>query len=291
MTNTLQIDKILPPSIYEDMKYISKYTELPLEKIILVSSIWGFYRYKIPVSMNIDKFISFDEAQMEEDDKIYTFWSDIKARIEFDFELVKDLETLEKKFNNRHPSKISDNPKERHFLFLKFLEEQPVKEGVSTLPQEESVQEKIVEPSKLKIRRDKVDTKKIMPEKKSTMRMHLQFLLKSGIFILFFMAPILLLLIISNAFFYWNYLTILKYQPVFFLLLIIVMILSGLVFGWVSILLTRQYQSKTLYRKDKHEYKKFKSEFNEEIPYREFKGTPTQWYQQLEKFIESKKKV
>ena len=68
------------------------------------------------------------------------------------------------------------------------------------------------------------------------------------------------------------------------------MILLGLAFGWVSILLTRQYQSKALYRKDRHEYKKLKREFNKETPYREFKGTPTQWYQRLEEFIESKKK-
>ena len=32
MTNTLQIDKILPSFLYEDIEYISKYTELPNEK-------------------------------------------------------------------------------------------------------------------------------------------------------------------------------------------------------------------------------------------------------------------
>ncbi len=67
------------------------------------------------------------------------------------------------------------------------------------------------------------------------------------------------------------------------------MILLGLVSGWISILLTQRYQGNALDRRGRHEYKKFKRKFNKEIPYREFKGTPAQWYQQLEKFIESKK--
>ncbi len=130
----------------------------------------------------------------------------------------------------------------------------------------------------------------LVPDKKSKMKIYLQFLLESSIFVLSFIAPILLLLLISETFLYWNFRAILQYQPVLFFLLIIVMIFLGIVFGWVSIRLTRQYQSKALYRKDKHEYKKLKREFHKETPYREFKGTPTQWYVQLEKFIESKEK-
>ena len=71
------------------------------------------------------------------------------------------------------------------------------------------------------------------------------------------------------------------------------MILSGIVSGWISLLLTRHYLKSS---KKRHAYEKLKEAFNEETPYGEFeegKGgkTITQWYQQFEKFLESKKKV
>ena len=65
------------------------------------------------------------------------------------------------------------------------------------------------------------------------------------------------------------------------------MIFVGFVSGYLSLLLTRYYLKAN---KDRHEYEGWKEEFDRETPYSKFEGTPTQWIQKFEKFIESKKK-
>lgn len=67
------------------------------------------------------------------------------------------------------------------------------------------------------------------------------------------------------------------------------MILVGIVFGWLSILLTRYYLKS---KKERHVYEKLKGEFNKETHFDEFienKGIPTHWHNLFEKFLESKK--
>ncbi len=299
MTDTLQIDDILPHFLYEDIKYISKYTELPLKKIILVSSVWGLYRYKIPITMKIDRFIIKDSNGTDESESVNNYWKELKVKIEQDYDLIKNLKKIERKFNNSYPLKESETPNDRYILFMKFLEDIRIgKSSLSTQIKKVAVVRKVTH---LKVKNTpQIEDFPIFDEK-STIKKLLDVLLKSGIFLIFFISPTPLILFISIEFFKYNYPAILRYQPEMFFGLVFVLIFASIISGWVSLTFIRYYQNTAKERKLKKEirkkykfkrlkFRKIKKEFKNKTPYSKFKGTQAQWYQQLETFLESKNK-
>ncbi len=76
--------------------------------------------------------ITKDTTGTEETESFYNSWKELREKIEFDFDLIKDLKTIEQRFSNHYPLKESDTPISRYFLFMKFLEETRVKKKVKT---------------------------------------------------------------------------------------------------------------------------------------------------------------
>ncbi len=272
---------------FAKLKTIANFLDISQDEVTNVCLYPGLYKFWLPIAKIIDEFPDWDLAPGEETERIYSLKQKCIGEVHAANNIIQKFDVIEKMFNKTHLNEYFNSDLEHYKAFIDFVESQLEEKK----PQHSSQVKEIVEKGlPLKVKETTQTEDPLIPNKKSTMRIYLQLLLKSGIFVLSFVASILLLLIISEKNFYWNSLATLQYQPVLFFLLIFFMILIGGLFGWGSILLTSNYQSKTLYRKNSRIYKKLKREFNEETPYREFKGTPTQWYQQLEAFIESKNK-
>ena len=84
-------------------------------------------------------------------------------------------------------------------------------------------------------------------------------------------------------------------------LLVFSMIFGGIVFGWVSLQIIQHYNNTAKDRRfgkelrtrkslRRRKFRKVRKEFRGKTPYSKFKGTQAQWYQRLERFIESKNK-
>ncbi len=246
----------------------------------------------------IDKFPDWDLDLGDENEILYNLKQQIIEKIHTINKNFPQIDALEKKFFKSFSEKHFQSDAEYYKLFIDYIESQlkeikprPSKREKLSKPDKELV--KKVKPHKFKESVQGQDSS--LPSKKSTMKTYLEYCLKSGIFAISFMAPTVLFILILVVILDWNYLAVLRYQPVFFLLLIIIMILVGILSGWISLFLTKRYQCNRIDRLDRREYLKLKREFNEKVPLGEFeKGkdgkTITQWYQQFEKFLESKKK-
>jgi len=271
---------------FNKLKTIANFLDISLDEVINVGLYPGLYKLWLPIARIMDEFPDWGLDSGEETERLYKLKQKYIEEVHTANKRIQEIEAIVKRFNKTYSRKHSNSDLEYYKAFINYVESQLEKKKPQHDPQIKEIVEKVV-PLEVKAKETTQIEDAPESDKKTTIRIHLQFLLKSGIFVLFFMGPILLLLIISETFFHWNFLTILQYQTVLFFLLIIVMVLVGLVSGWVSLLLTRYYLR---VRKERHEYEGWKEEFDRETPYSEFKGTPTQWYQQFEKFIESKKK-
>jgi len=248
-------------------------------------------RFWLPIMRIIDKFPDWNLDSGEETEKLYNLKQKYIREVHAAYKTIQNIETIEKKFNNTYSNKHFNSDSEHYKAFIDYIEFQLEEEK----PQPSKKIKVIVEKNiSLKVKGTTQVEDSSVPKKISSMKMKifLHFLLKSSIFVLFFIAPILLLLLITIVFFNYNYTVLLQYQPELFFLLIFVMVIVGIISGWISILITKRYQDN---RRDSREYLKLKSEFNEIVPLSIFEDrkdgkTVTQWYQQFEKFLESKKK-
>jgi len=267
---------------FDKIKTIANFLDLPLDDVVNTSLYLGLYKIWLPIAKVLDEFPDWDLNIGEETEKLINLKKKFIKEIHTINKNFPKIERIERRFNNKHKNKSFNDDSERFAAFIDYVEIQLEERRPRPPKTPKPIKERVIPP---KAKEPSPVKDSSVPEMESTKKIYFQFLLKSCIFALFFMAPIVSLLIISDVFFYWNYLAMLQYQPVLFFLLIFVMIIVGITFGWVSLLLIRYYQKN---REERHEYEKFKEEFNEKIPFSEFEGTPTQWYQQFEKFIESK---
>ncbi len=251
------------------LKSITNFLDISLDEVINVGVYQGLDELRLKIEKLIQEFPDWDLALREETKKLHRLKQKFIEEVHMTYKTIQKIESMENKFNDIHSNEQLEERESQPPKKIKEIVEKRV-----PLKVEETIQAK--EP--------------LVSNKKSTMKILLHFLLKSGIFILSFITPTVLLFTILIIFFYWNYLALLQYQPVLFFLLIIVMLFVGIVSGYLSLLLIRYYIKK---RKERLEYEKCEREFNKKTPYEDFienKGTPTQWIQKFEKFLESKKK-
>ena len=252
---------------FAKLKTIANFLDISLEEVTNTCLYPGLYKFWLPIAKIIDEFPDEDLDSGEDIEKIYSLKQNYIKEIYTAYKTNLKIETIEKKSKKKQISN-------KHFNSDLELKE---------------VAKKVI-PLKVKGTAQVEDFS--VPKRISSMRIFLEFLFKVIVFVLFFIAPIFLFVTILTTFFYWNYLTLLRYQPLLFFLLTIVMILVGFVSGYLSLLLTRYYLKSS---KERHAYEKLREEFNKETPYSEFEEgkegrTITQWYQQFEEFLESKKK-
>ena len=273
---------------FAKLKTIADFLDISLEEVTNTCLYPGLYKFWLPIAKIIDEFPDWDLDSGEDLEKLYSLKQKYIKEVHTAYKINQELETLEKKFNNTHSKKHFSSDSEHYRAFIGYVETQVKEEKPPPSTQVQKIVQKVIPIEGKGV----IQTKLVTPviSKKAKMRRYLQISLKTGIFILSFIAPILLLVIILERFFYWNYLILLQYQPVLFFLLVFAMILVGIISGWMSILLTRYYLKS---KKERYEYERLKEIFNKEIPFDEFvenTGTPTQWYNKFEKFLESKKK-
>ena len=141
---------------------------------------------------------------------------------------------------------------------------------------------------------------KYSTEKKKN-KEYLQVLFKCFIFVTFCISPILLFVTISIVFFEYNYLILLQYQPVMLFLFGFVLVLLGIVSGWISLRFIQHRQNTKEIRNLKKEFRRERRigryafwkdyrKFKEETAKKKFEEGSTRWRQLLEKFKESRDK-
>ncbi len=276
---------------YIKLRTIADFLDIPLDDVVNASLFHGLYKIWLPIARIIDEFSEWHLEPEEEAEKLLNLKNNFIKLISTTNKNFQKVEVIERKFKKGFSEKHFKSDLEHYKTFIEYVDTR-LGEPASPLDKEIVKEDIIKKETPLKV---KNTHQKPIPNNKPKEKKYLQILLKSASFAISFIAPTVLLYLILVVFLKWNYLAVLRYQPVFFLLLIIIMILVGILSGWISLFLTKRYQGNRRNRLDKREYIKLKREFNEIVPLSEFKkrkegGTVTQWYKQFEKFLESKKK-
>ena len=230
----------------DKLNTITNFLDLPLDDVVNASFYLGLYKIWLPIAKLMDEFPDWDLSPGEETEKLYSLKQQSIEDIHSTNKNFPKIEVMEKNFNKINSNKPFKSNSERYKAFIDYVESQLEEKKPQPSKPGKEIVIKEVPPNVVEIPQTEDFLK---PDKKSTIKIALLFLIKTSIFIFFFTTPILLLVVISVVLFKWNYLAILKYQPELLFLLVFVMILLGIVFGWVSTILTRQYQSRVNERK------------------------------------------
>ena len=277
------------------LKTTADFLGLPLSEVVNACLYIGVYKIWIPIARIIDELPDWDLDPEEETEKLLKIKQKYVKIIQTANKNVQKIEELEKKFNKNFSKKHFKSDTELYEAFINYI--QP------------HLEEKRPSPPKL----SKIVIKKVAPlnvekvssvsEKNSTEKKkkkeYLQVLFKCFIFVIFFISPILLFVTISIVFLKYNYLILLQYQPVMLLLFGFVLVLLGIVSGWISLRFIQYRQNTTEIRNVKKEFRKkrnikrrkFKKDykkFKEETVNKKFEEGSVKWHQHLTKFINRK---
>ena len=271
------------------LKTIVKFVDLPLTEVINASLYLGLYKIWLPIAKIIEMFPDWGIDSGEETEKLYNLKQKYKKEVHVAYKIIQNIETIEKKFNSYYSDKHFKSDSEYYKAFIDYVESQVEEKTPQPSKQIKKIVKKVIP---LNVKGTTRVEEPSVPKKVSPSIISPQSLLKGGIFVLSFITPMLLFLILAEQFFYWNFVAMLRYQTVLFFLIIIIFIFWGIISGWLSLLLTRYYlksrKKRLKSKKDRREYKKWKREFSRKNPYSRDEKTPTQWYNELEKFVGSK---
>lgn len=183
---------------FSKLKTIANFLDISLDEVTNVCLYPGVYQYWLPIAKIIDEFPDWDLDSGEGSEKLYGLKQKYIEKIHAANKKIQEITTMEGKFNKIYSHKRFNTDLEHYKAFIDSAESQ-LKEEKPQPPK--PIKERVEKVVPLEVKETTQSEAPLVPIKESTMRIYLQLLLKTGIFVLFFITPILLFVIISEIFF------------------------------------------------------------------------------------------
>ena len=144
--------------INQRIEELSDFLGVDDSKVTNASIIFGLYKYLLPYQKRSGRL--HKEKVYKKTDEITEFKNNLKSQIESDYDMIEDLEKVEKEFENRYQDKTFTSSEEWRDGFLTYLEA-PVEQEIEQVEEITEEREPIASLLKRKLTREKPEKKNI----------------------------------------------------------------------------------------------------------------------------------
>lgn len=263
-----KIEIVLSDSLLGRIEKISDLLDIDINKIInLCLTDGGYSRFWFPIAKLIDDIPDLLDDE-NETDKIYEIKQDLAKQFHERYEILKDIDSLERQFNKKFKQFSSDL--EQHRAYLDFIDMVHTQTFIEQIVIDEEEVKEIPAPEEQVITEEvphKFREELAEPQKEQSA---LQFKLFPKKYI-----PMLILIAISNFLviklvqLFWshfNIFDILAYYPINLIPYILVICFISLIIGVLYRHFYNKYQESIPFRIDTREYKTYVKEFKKQNP-------------------------